>query len=59
MSEEMTLKDLQSNFMDLNSGMQELQKAMQTTMNANAVMPVEWDPELKKRVSLQTHIWNS
>lgn len=54
MSEEMTLKDLQSNFMDLNSGMQELQKAMQTTMNANAVMPVEWDPELKKRVSLQT-----
>ena len=34
--------------------MQELQKAMQTTMNANAVMPVEWDPELKKRVSLQT-----
>lgn len=27
---------------------------MQTTMNANAVMPVEWDPELKKRVSLQT-----
>lgn len=56
MSEEMTLKDLQSNFMDLNSGMQELQKAMQTTMNANAVMPVEWDPELKKRVSLQTHI---
>ena len=50
----MTLKDLQSNFMDLNSGMQELQKAMQTTMNANAVMPVEWDPELKKRVSLQT-----
>lgn len=54
MSEEMTLKDLQSNFMDLNSGMQDLQKAMQTTMNANAVMPVEWDPELKKRVSLQT-----
>lgn len=54
MSEEMTLKDLQSNFMDLNSGMQKLQKAMQTTMNANAVMPVEWDPELKKRVSLQT-----
>lgn len=54
MSEEMTLKDLQSNFMDLNRGMQELQKAMQTTMNANAVMPVEWDPELKKRVSLQT-----
>lgn len=54
MSEEMTLKDLQSNFMDLNSGMQELQKAMQTTMNANTVMPVEWDPELKKRVSLQT-----
>ena len=54
MSEEMTLKDLQSNFMDLNSGMQELQKAMQTTMNANAVMPVEWDLELKKRVSLQT-----
>ena len=54
MSEEMTLKDLQSNFMDLNSCMQELQKAMQTTMNANAVMPVEWDPELKKRVSLQT-----
>ncbi|WP_400244809.1 SU10 major capsid protein [Methanobrevibacter smithii] len=54
MSEEMTLKDLQSNFMDLNSGMQELQKAMQTTINANAVMPVEWDPELKKRVSLQT-----
>lgn len=54
MSEEMTLKDLQSNFMDLNSGMQELQKAMQTTMNVNAVMPVEWDPELKKRVSLQT-----
>ena len=54
MSEEMTLKDLQSNFMDLNSGMQELKKAMQTTMNANAVMPVEWDPELKKRVSLQT-----
>lgn len=54
MSEEMTLKDLQSNFMDLNSGMQELQKAMQTTMNANAVMPVEWDSELKKRVSLQT-----
>lgn len=54
MSEEMTLKDLQSNFMDLNSGMQELQKAIQTTMNANAVMPVEWDPELKKRVSLQT-----
>lgn len=54
MSEEMTLKDLQSNFMDLNSGMQELQKAMQTTMNANAVMLVEWDPELKKRVSLQT-----
>ena len=54
MSEEMTLKDLQSNFMDLNSGMQELQKAMQTTMNANAVMPVEWDPELKKRASLQT-----
>lgn len=54
MSEKMTLKDLQSNFMDLNSGMQELQKAMQTTMNANAVMPVEWDPELKKRVSLQT-----
>lgn len=54
MSEEMTLKDLQSNFMDLNSGMQELQKAMQTTMNANAVMPVEWAPELKKRVSLQT-----
>ena len=54
MSEEMTLKDLQSNFLDLNSGMQELQKAMQTTMNANAVMPVEWDPELKKRVSLQT-----
>lgn len=54
MSEEMTLKDLQSNFMDLNSGMQELQKAMQTTMNANAVMPVEWGPELKKRVSLQT-----
>lgn len=54
MSEEMILKDLQSNFMDLNSGMQELQKAMQTTMNANAVMPVEWDPELKKRVSLQT-----
>lgn len=54
MSEEMTLKDLQSNFMDLNSGMQELQKAMQTTMNANAVMPVEWDPELQKRVSLQT-----
>ena len=54
MSEEMTLKDLQSNFMDLNSGMKELQKSMQTTMNANAVMPVEWDPELKKRVSLQT-----
>ena len=54
MSEEVTLKDLQSNFLDLNSGMQELQKAMQTTVNANAVMPVEYDPELKKRVALQT-----
>lgn len=52
--EEITLKDLQSNFVDLNNGMQELQKAMQTTVNANAVMPVEWDPELKKRVALQT-----
>lgn len=55
MSDEgMTLKDLQSGFMDLNSGMQELQKAMQTTVNANVVMPVEYDPELKKRVALQT-----
>ena len=51
---EMTLKDLQSNFMDLNAGMQELQKAMQTTVNANVVMPVEYDPELKKRIALQT-----
>lgn len=55
MSEEgMTLKDLQSGFMDLNTGMQELQKAMQTTVNANVVMPVEWDPQLVKRVALQT-----
>ena len=55
MSEEgMTLKDLQSGFMDLNTGIQELQKAMQTTVNANVVMPVEYDPELKKRVALQT-----
>ena len=51
---EMTLKDLQSGFMDLNTGMQELQKAMQTTVNANVVMPVEWDPQLVKRVALQT-----
>ncbi|MBQ2653002.1 MAG: carboxypeptidase regulatory-like domain-containing protein [Methanobrevibacter sp.] len=51
---EMTLKDLQSQYMDLNTGMQELQKAMQTTVNANVVMPVEYDPELKKRVALQT-----
>ena len=52
--EGMTLKDLQSGFMDLNTGMKELQKAMQTTVNANVVMPVEYDPELKKRVALQT-----
>ena len=55
MSEEgMTLKDLQSGFMDLNTGMQELQKAMQTTVNANVVMPVEYETKIKKRVALQT-----
>lgn len=59
MSEEMTLKDLQSNFMDLNSGMQELQKAMQTTMNANAVMPVEWILNSRKEYHYKPHIWNS
>ena len=51
---EMTLKDLQTGYMDLNAGMHELQKAMQTAQHANAVMPIEWDPELKKRVALQT-----
>ena len=52
---EMTLKDLQSQYMDLNTGMQELQKAMQTTVNANVVMPVEYDPELKKELHYKLH----
>lgn len=54
MSEEITLKDLQSQYVDLNEGLQELQKAMQTTVNADVVMPVDFDPQLKKRIVQQT-----
>lgn len=54
MSEEITLEQLKSQYVDLDKGLHELQKAMQTTTNANVVMPVEYDPQLKKRIIQQT-----
>ena len=54
MSGELTLKDLQSQYIDLDKGLQELQKAMQTTTNADVVMPIEYDPQLKKRIVQKT-----
>ena len=54
MSEEVTLEQLKSQYVDLDKGLHELQKAMQTTTNANVVMPVEFDPQLKKRIVQQT-----
>ena len=58
MSEPLTLEDLNTNVLDLDSNMKQLQeaftKAMQTTTNADVVMPVEWDPEIIKRIRQQT-----
>lgn len=51
---EITLESLQSQYVDLDKGLHELQKAMQTTTNADVVMPVDYDPQLKKRIVQQT-----
>lgn len=55
---DITLEDLNTNVLDLDSNMKQLQdafnKAMQTTVNADVIMPVEYDPEIKKRISQQT-----
>ena len=45
MPEEITLNQLQSQYVDLDKGLKELQKAMQTTTNADVVMPIEYDPQ--------------
>lgn len=54
MPEEITLNQLQSQYVDLDKGLKELQKAMQTTTNADVVMPIEYDPQLKKRIVQKT-----
>ena len=53
----MDIKELQSKFLDIDSTIGELQKAfddMQTAEHAGVVMPVEYDPEIKKRIIEQT-----
>ena len=51
---DITLESLQSQYVDLDKGLHELQKAMQTTTNADVVMPIDYDPQLKKRIVQQT-----
>lgn len=51
------LEDLQTQYLDLNNNMTNLQKAfddMQTANHADAVMSVEYDPEIVKRIIEQT-----
>ena len=53
----MDIKELQSKFLDIDSTIGELQKAfddMQTAEHADVVMPVDYDPEIKKRIIEQT-----
>lgn len=57
MSDELTLQDLQSKFINYDGSLAELQAAvkdMQTAGNADAVMPVDYDPEIKKTIQKQT-----
>ena len=51
------LDELQTQYLDLNNNLNYLQKAfddMQTAQHADAVMSVEYDPEIIKRIIEQT-----